>query len=115
MGEIGFRAADLGALRDQGLLLKRPSGCGDGELGSGHLRADVGERVLAEAVPLNSKLAARLARGFDKAHFQHHLLRREDLHRVDHVGGELARDCDRLVEGHGIRRAARQHDAPIDR
>ncbi len=37
--------------------------------------ADIGERVLAEHVPLHAELAAGLARRLDEAHFQHDLLR----------------------------------------
>ena len=65
-----------------------------------------GEQILLHHLPVDAELAAGGARGLDEAHFQHHLLRRVDLHRVDHVGAELLGDGHRLVDRHGVRRVA---------
>src|SRR5262249_52136398 len=72
-GDMG--PAELGARRGEGRLLKRPARRGHRQLVGEHPVADIGERVLAEAVPLHPELAARLPRGLDEAHLQHHLLR----------------------------------------
>ena len=79
------------------------------------LVADIGERVLAEHVPLHAELAAGLAGRLDEAHLQHDLLRLQHLDGVDHVRPELLGDRHRLVDGRCVGRGARQHDAAVDR
>ena len=66
-------------------------------------------------VPLHAEFAAGAARGFDEANFEHDLLRRRDLNRIDDVRPELLGDGQRAVEHDGVGRGARQHDAAVDR
>ena len=72
-------------------------------------------RFCCTDLPVHAELAAGGARSLDEAHFQHHLLRGIHLHRVDHVGAELLGDGHRLVDRHGVRRVAAQHDPAVDR
>jgi hypothetical protein len=95
-------AADLIRRQRVRRLLKGAAGRGDGQLVGLHARPDIGQRILAEAVPLHAELAAGLARGFDEAHFEHDLLRLQHLHGVDDIRRELSGDDHRLVQGRRI-------------
>ena len=87
-------------------------------VGSADLIADIGERRVAEIVPLHAKLAAGLTIDFDEAHLQHHLLLLHHLYGVDdavRIGRKLPRHHHGLVERGGIRHGTGQHDAAVDR
>ena len=89
------------------------------EAGHADRGADAGaahaEGSFCTHLPVDAELAARGARRLDEAHLQHDLLRRIHLHGIDHVGAELLGDGHRLVDHHGVRRAAGQHDAAVHR
>src|SRR6185312_5656131 len=71
-------------------------------------------RRVAKELPIHTEFARRVALYFDKADFEHHLLRLRHADGIDAVRAELFRDREDTVERHAVRGFARQHDAAID-